>query len=309
MLQMSEIWTSPIQVPQKSEMWLLQPKPQDINVYSKTQGRNHHDSEVPKLWKETSRLEHIIPREERADGSCNGQDSTTKLNRSTPEHIGVGSTATENSQPNTHSTPNVRGFLPCSPPPGYRIKLKSPGQNQSCTAVKAQNTEVMVENTILPGALQPPQATTQLNTPPPANLQVAFTEEQIKQMIIIMIVTVFTIIKKQDTSTTNIINAVMTQLTENMQEDQTPKTPQLQITQWNVQGLSNKRHTVQAVAKAKNIAVFILQETLMSKDQQFRLPGYQQYSVPKGSNSHGSMILVKATIPSSEVEPVHCGDE
>ncbi|KAG7177246.1 hypothetical protein Hamer_G000516 [Homarus americanus] len=37
-------------------MWHLQPKPQ---------GRNHHDSEVPKLWKETSRLEHIMPREER----------------------------------------------------------------------------------------------------------------------------------------------------------------------------------------------------------------------------------------------------
>ncbi|KAG7171523.1 RNA-directed DNA polymerase from mobile element jockey-like 21 [Homarus americanus] len=46
----------------------------------------------------------------------------------------------------------------------------------------------------------------------------------------------------------------------------------------------------------------------MSKDQQFRLPGYQQYSVPKGPNSHGSMILVRATIPSSEVEPVHSGD-
>ncbi|KAG7165147.1 hypothetical protein Hamer_G004931 [Homarus americanus] len=46
----------------------------------------------------------------------------------------------------------------------------------------------------------------------------------------------------------------------------------------------------------------------MSKDKQFRLPGYQQYSVPKGPNSHGSMILVRATIPSSEVEPAHCVD-
>ncbi|KAG7175870.1 hypothetical protein Hamer_G009900 [Homarus americanus] len=46
----------------------------------------------------------------------------------------------------------------------------------------------------------------------------------------------------------------------------------------------------------------------MSKDKQFRLPGYQQYSVSKGPNSHGSMILVRVTIPSSEVEPVHCGD-
>ncbi|KAG7165529.1 RNA-directed DNA polymerase from mobile element jockey-like 15 [Homarus americanus] len=82
----------------------------------------------------------------------------------------------------------------------------------------------------------------------------------------------------------------------------------LKITQWNVQGLTNKRHTVQAAAIAKNIDVFILKETLMSNDKQFRLPGYQQYSVPKRPNSHGSMILVRATIPSSEVEPVHCVD-
>ncbi|KAG7176703.1 putative RNA-directed DNA polymerase from mobile element jockey-like 87, partial [Homarus americanus] len=56
--------------------------------------------------------------------------------------------------------------FPALPPPGYRTKLKTPGQNQStqetmtnqwtpqpqlksCIAVKAQNTPVLVENTIL----------------------------------------------------------------------------------------------------------------------------------------------------------------
>ncbi|KAG7176918.1 putative RNA-directed DNA polymerase from mobile element jockey-like 59, partial [Homarus americanus] len=193
----------------------------------------------------TSRLGHIMPREERADESFNGKNTTTKHNRSTPQHIRVGLTATENSQPNTQLSEDS---FPAFPPPGYRTKLKTPGQNQSmqetmtnqwtpqlqlqsCIAVKAQNTPVLVENIILPGTLQPHQATTQLNTPQPANLQAAFTEEQIKQMITIMIVTVSTIIKKQDTSTENIINAVMTQLTEKMQEDQTAKTPQLQVEQ------------------------------------------------------------------------------
>ncbi|KAG7166715.1 hypothetical protein Hamer_G010357 [Homarus americanus] len=193
MLQMSGIWTSPIQMPQKSEMWHLQPKPQDRNVYSKTQGRSHHDSQVPKLWKETSRLEHIIPREERADESCNGKNASTKHNRSTSEHIRVGSTATENSQPNTHSAPTVRGFLPCTSPTRLQEKIEDTGtksvkqetmtnqwtpqpQLKSCIAVRAHNTPVLVENTILPGTLQPPQATTQLNTPQPANLQAAFTE-------------------------------------------------------------------------------------------------------------------------------------
>ncbi|KAG7163005.1 hypothetical protein Hamer_G002053 [Homarus americanus] len=120
--------------------------------------------------------------------------------------------------------------FPALPPPGYRTKLKTPGQNQSCTSVKAQNTPVMVENTILPGTLQPPQATTQLNTPQPANLQAAFTEEQIKQMITIMIVTIY-----YNTETRyqhrKYNNAVMTQLTEKMQEDQTPKSPQLRVEQ------------------------------------------------------------------------------
>ncbi|KAG7178172.1 hypothetical protein Hamer_G003960 [Homarus americanus] len=50
-------------------------------------------------------------------------------------------------------------------------------QLRSCIAVKGQNTPVLVENTILSGTLQPLQATTQLNTPQPANLQAAFTEE------------------------------------------------------------------------------------------------------------------------------------
>ncbi|KAG7165892.1 hypothetical protein Hamer_G011791 [Homarus americanus] len=127
MLQMSEIWTSLIQVPQKSEMWHLQPKPQDRNVYSKTQGRNHHDSQVPKLWKETSRLEHIMPREETADESCNGKNSTTKHNRSTSEHIRMGSIATENSQPNTHPAPTVKGFLPCTSPTRLQDKIEDTG--------------------------------------------------------------------------------------------------------------------------------------------------------------------------------------
>ncbi|KAG7164550.1 hypothetical protein Hamer_G029299 [Homarus americanus] len=127
MLQMSEIWTSPIQVPQKREMWHLQPKPHDRNVHSETQRRNHHDSQVPKLWKETSRLEHIMPREERADESCNGKSSTTKQNRSTSEHIRVGSSATECSQPNTHSAPTVRGFLPCTSSTRLQDKIEDTG--------------------------------------------------------------------------------------------------------------------------------------------------------------------------------------
>ncbi|KAG7156412.1 hypothetical protein Hamer_G006163 [Homarus americanus] len=127
MLRMSEIWTSPIQVPQKREMWHLQPKPHDRNVYSETQGRNHHDSQVPKLWKETSRLEHIVPREERADESCSGKSLTTKQNRSTSEHIRVGSTATEYSQPNTHCAPTVRGFLPCTSSTKLQDKIEDTG--------------------------------------------------------------------------------------------------------------------------------------------------------------------------------------
>ncbi|KAG7171036.1 Nucleic-acid-binding protein from mobile element jockey-like 4 [Homarus americanus] len=161
--------------------------------------------------------------------------------------------------------------FPALPLPGYRTKLKTPGQNQSmqktmtnqwtpqpqlqsCVAVKVQNTAVLVENTILPGTLQPLQATTQLNTPQPANLQAAFTEEQIKQMITIMIVTFYTIMQKQDTSTENIINAVMTQLTEKMQEDQTPKTPQLRVEQTTpLRQISDKRKNLPSKRSLKTV--------------------------------------------------------
>ncbi|KAG7156369.1 hypothetical protein Hamer_G006107 [Homarus americanus] len=143
MIQMSEIRTSPIKVTQKSEMWHLQPKPQNRNVYSKTQGRNHHDSEVSKLWKSTLRLEHIMPREERADESCNGKNSTTKHNTSTSEHIHVGSTATENSQPNTLSAPTVRGFLPCTSPTRLQDKIEHTGTK----SVHAGNHDKSVDST------------------------------------------------------------------------------------------------------------------------------------------------------------------
>ncbi|KAG7174200.1 hypothetical protein Hamer_G003104 [Homarus americanus] len=143
MLQMSEIWTSPIQMPQKSEMWHLQPKPQDRNVYSKVQGRNHHDSQVPKFWKETLRLEHIMPREERADEKCNGKNSTTKHNRSTLEHIRMGSTATEKSQPNIHPAPTVRGFLPCT----FPTRLQDKTEDTGTKSVHAGNHDKSVDST------------------------------------------------------------------------------------------------------------------------------------------------------------------
>ncbi|KAG7158000.1 RNA-directed DNA polymerase from mobile element jockey-like 2 [Homarus americanus] len=329
--------------------------------------------------------------------------------------------------------------FPALPPPGYRTKLKTPGQNQSmqetmtnqwtpqpqlqsCVAVKGQNTPVLVENTILPGTLQPPteytpacQSTSSIHRtnitddhhydsdflyynketryqhrkynkcsydtahrkdagrPDPQNSTTTSgtddaleTDIRQEEELAIQEIT-----QNRETSsslqqiTRNRTTSTDRQQThDHRQERQHPEerrknsrdstscsslragaqetatTPNgrggerldherreqlqhqrrgdndriapppcnLKITQWNVQGLSIKRYTVQAAALAKNIDVFILHETLMSKDQEFRLPGYQQYSVPKGPNSHGSMILVRATIPSSEVEPVHCGD-
>ncbi|KAG7175294.1 RNA-directed DNA polymerase from transposon X-element-like 2, partial [Homarus americanus] len=426
MRQMSGIWTSPIQMLQKSEMWHLQPKPQDRNVYSKTQGRKHHDSQVPKLWKETSRLEHIMPREERANESYNGKNSTTKHNRSTSEHIRVGSTATENSQPNTHTAPTVRGFLPCT----SSTRLQDKIEDTATKSVHAGNRDKSVDSTTAAPQLYSSKSTQHYSiggehhiawdtatpsgdypteytpacqstssihrrtfktndhyydkkvqedqTPKTTQLQVKQTtplcqisdkkknlpsERSLKTVKPqapcnrsrgteqqAQTVSKHTITDKRDSTlkreektselppktsgipppappleqvpkkqplfltdeeeTDSTMNAESNYSTsdEEIMIEQPHLLVILKITQWNVQDLSNKQHTVQAAAIAKNIDVFILQETLMSKDKQFRLTGYQQYSVPKGPNSHGSMILVRATIPSSEVEPVHCGD-
>ncbi|KAG7167758.1 RNA-directed DNA polymerase from mobile element jockey-like 27 [Homarus americanus] len=416
-------------------------------VYSKTQGRNHHDSQVPKLWKETSRLEHIMPREERADESCNGKNSTTIQNTSTSEHIRVGSTATEYGQPNTHSAPTVRGFLPSTSSTRIQDKTEDTGTKsvhvgnhdkpvdsptagpELCSSKRTEQSSIGGEHhiawdTATPSGDHPTEYTPACQStsgihrrtnktddhyydsdflhdnedtryqhrkynkcsydtahrkdagrPDPQNSTTISgtddaleTETDIRQEDELAI---------QEITQNREASSPLQQITRNRttstdrqqthdhrQERQHPEerrknsrgstscssfragaqetatTPNgrggerlnherreqlqhqrrgdndriasppcnLKITQWNVQGLSNKRHTVQAAVIANNIDVLILQETMMSKNKQFRLPGYQPYSVPKGSNSHGSMILVRATIPSSEVEPVHCGD-
>ncbi|KAG7174154.1 putative RNA-directed DNA polymerase from mobile element jockey-like 65 [Homarus americanus] len=421
-----------------------EPKPHARNVYSETQGRNHHDSQVPKLWNETSRLEHIMPREERADESCNGKSSTTKQNRSTSEHIRVGLTATEYSQPNTHSASTVRGFLPCTSSTRLQDKIEDTGTKsvhagnhdkpvdsstaapELCSSKRTEHSSIGGEHhiawdTATPSGDHPTKYTPACQStsgihrrtnktndhyhdsdflydnaetryqhrkynkcsydaahrkdagrPDPQNSTTTSVTDDVLETDIRQEeeLAIQEISQNRETSCplqlitrNSTTNTDRQQTHDHRQERQHPEerrknsrdstscsslragaqetatTPNgrggerldherreqlqrrgdndriappprnLKITQWNVQGLSNKRHTVQAAALAKNIDVFILQETLMSKDKQFRWPGYQQYSVPKGPNSHGSMILVRAAIPSSEVETVHCGVE
>ncbi|KAG7172481.1 RNA-directed DNA polymerase from mobile element jockey-like 9, partial [Homarus americanus] len=378
------------------------------------------------------------PERLRADESCNGKSSTTKQNRSTSEHIRVGSTATEYRQPNTHSAPTVRGFLPCT----FSTRLQDKIEDTRTKSVHAENHDKPVDSstaapelcsskrtehssiggehhiawdTATPSGDHPTEYTPACQStsgihrrtnktddhydnaetryqhrkynkcsydtahrkdagrPDPQNSTTTSgtddaLETDIRQEEELAIQEITqnreTSSPLQQITRNRTINTDRQQTYDHRQERQHPEerrkksrdstscsslragaqetatTPNgrggerldherreqlqhqrrgdndriapppcnLKITPWNVQGLSNKRHTVQAAALAKNIDVFILQESLMSKDQQFRLPGYQQYSVPKGPNSHGSMILVRATIPSSEVEPVHCGD-
>ncbi|KAG7156433.1 hypothetical protein Hamer_G006196 [Homarus americanus] len=241
------------EMPQKSEMWHLQPKPQDRNVCSKTQGRNHHDSQVPKLWKETSRLEHIMPREERANESCNGKNSTTKDNRSTSEHIRVWVNSDRKQSTLTHSAPTVMGILPCTSP----IRLQDKIEDTRTKSVHAGNHDKSVDSTTAAQELYSIKSTEHSSIG--GEHHIAW-----------------------DTATPSC-------------DYPTEYTPACQSTR-SIHRRTNKTDDHHYA------------KTLMSKDKQFRLPGYQQYSVPKGPNSHGSMILVGATIPSSEVEPVHCGD-
>ncbi|KAG7164311.1 hypothetical protein Hamer_G003476 [Homarus americanus] len=208
-----------------------------------TQGRNHHDSQVPKLWKETSRLEHIMPREERADESCNGKNSTTKHNRSTSKHIRVGSTATENSQPNTHSAPTVRGFLSCTSPTRLQDKIEDTGTK----SVHVRNHDKSVDSTTAASELYNSKSTEQsciggeqniawdtATAPPPSGAHPTEYTPACQSASGIHRRTnktddhyydsdCFYNNKEQDTNTENIIKAIMTQLAEKMQEDQSPK--------------------------------------------------------------------------------------
>ncbi|KAG7166669.1 hypothetical protein Hamer_G031287 [Homarus americanus] len=177
MLQMSEIWTSPIQVPQKREMCHLQPKPHDRNVYSETQRRNHHDS--PNCGKKHHAWSTSCP--ERRERIKVAMAKVQPQNRTeAPQTIFVWGQQRQNIVNPTPTPPQLsEDSFPALPPPGYRTKLKTPGRNQSMQETMTnqwtpqpqlqscvQNTPVLVENTILPRTLQPLQATTQLNTPP-----------------------------------------------------------------------------------------------------------------------------------------------
>ncbi|KAG7168454.1 hypothetical protein Hamer_G002513 [Homarus americanus] len=375
-----------------------------------------------------------MPREERAVESCNGKNSTTKHNRSTSEHIRVGSTATENSQPNTHPAPTVRGFLPCTSPTRLQEKIEDTGakfvhagnhdksMNSTTAAPELYNSKSTEHSSISgehhiawdtattsgdhpteytpacqstsgihrrtnktddhhshsdclyynretryqhrkynkcsydtahrkdagrPDPKTPQQQVEQTtplsqisdkkkNLPSERSLKTNNKHRQERQHPEESRKNFRDTSKNKQNSTScssvragsqetatnehtipnerggeRINHERLEQLQHQRRGDNdriAPPPCPLKIIQWNVQDLSNKRNTVQAAAKAKIIDVFILQETLMSKDKLFRLPGYHQYSVPKGPNSHGSMILVRATNPSSDVELVHCGD-
>ncbi|KAG7165301.1 hypothetical protein Hamer_G007094 [Homarus americanus] len=72
-----------------------------------------------------------MPREERADETCNGKNPTT-FRTEAPQSTFVWGQQRQNTVNPTPTPPQLsEDSFPALPPPGYRTKLKTPGQNQS----------------------------------------------------------------------------------------------------------------------------------------------------------------------------------
>ncbi|KAG7157143.1 putative RNA-directed DNA polymerase from mobile element jockey-like 78 [Homarus americanus] len=127
-----------------------------------------------------TKAERFVPSQDKAQT----KQVLVDIKETVPEEVDLGNWGTYRLRP---FVPEPLRCYKCQEFGHHQSRGHKKPQLKGCIADKAQNTPVLVENTILPGTLQPPQATTQLNTPQPANLQAAFTEEQRKQMITIMI--------------------------------------------------------------------------------------------------------------------------
>lgn len=83
----------------------------------------------------------------------------------------------------------------------------------------------------------------------------------------------------------------------------------LQILQWNAQGLTNKTAQLTEALITGNIHIAIIQETLYKENSIINIPGYQTHKTPWGGGNRGLVTLIKTDIPHTRIQqPVPCGE-
>ena len=86
----------------------------------------------------------------------------------------------------------------------------------------------------------------------------------------------------------------------------------LNIIQWNANGIQLKKHQIQAAAGLENIDIFLIQESLLQETHNFNLPGFQVYRlhhIRGEGNPRGLVTLVRNSIPNKPVQHnIFCGD-
>lgn len=83
----------------------------------------------------------------------------------------------------------------------------------------------------------------------------------------------------------------------------------LNILQWNAQGLYNKTTQLIEALITGNIHVALIQETICGENVALKIPGYQHHKIPWSETSQGMITLVKTNIPHTRItQPVDCGE-
>ena len=83
----------------------------------------------------------------------------------------------------------------------------------------------------------------------------------------------------------------------------------IQLLQWNINSATKKRAPLVHTARTMNTDIIVLQETLLTNPEKYRLSGYNTFATPQNAEDRGLAILIKSTIPAKMISnPIFCGD-
>ena len=82
----------------------------------------------------------------------------------------------------------------------------------------------------------------------------------------------------------------------------------INILQWNINGAYRKKASLLYALHTADIDIAVLQETLVTNTENFRISGYNTFALQQDQENRGLIILIKNTIPAKTINPIYCGD-
>ena len=83
----------------------------------------------------------------------------------------------------------------------------------------------------------------------------------------------------------------------------------INLIQWNINSATKKKAPLIHTARTMKLDIIVLQETLLTNPEKYKLSGYNTFATPQNEENRGLAILIKSTIPAKMViNPIFCGD-